>query len=193
MFAGQYRQRPAPPSGGVIKADLISVIDAVPHNVVQWCRGWDLAATIDGAFTAGAKLGRMSDGRFVVADMKRERLASHERDQLMRNTADADGVGMKQSIPQDPGQAGVDQKKAFAAKLAGHTLHFSPESGDKVTRADPFASQVNAGNVVMVRAPWNDAFIEEAKLFPNGKFKDQVDATARAFNGLLGSAAGVFA
>lgn len=186
MFAGQYRQRPAPPSGGVIKADLIGTIDAVPHNVVQWCRGWDLGATVDGDYTAGARLGRMADGRFVIADVKRDRLESHQRDRLIRATADADGPGrVKQSLPQDPGQAGKSQVAAFAALLAGHNVHFSPESGDKVTRADPFASQVNAGNVVMVRAPWNDGFVEECKLFPNGKFDDQVDAAARGFNGLL--------
>lgn len=192
MFAGQYRQRPAPPSGGVIKADLIAIVEAVPANVVEWCRGWDLGATLDGDFTAGPRVGRMADGRYVVADMKRERLESHQRDQLMKNTADADGRGIKQSIPQDPGQAGKSQVLAFAKLLAGHTLHFSTETGDKVTRADPFASQVNAGNVVMVRGPWNQAFVDECKLFPNGKFDDQVDAVARGFNCLLGPQTGVF-
>lgn len=194
MFAGQYRQRPAPPSGGVIQADLIGIIEAVPANVVEWARGWDLGATLDGDFTVGARLGRMTDGRFVIADIKRDQLESHKRDQMMKNTADADGRGrVTQSIPQDPGQAGKSQVLAFAALLAGHSLHFSTESGDKVTRADPFASQVNAGNVVMVRAPWNQAFVDECKLFPNGKFDDQVDAAARAFNKLLHQQAGVFA
>lgn len=193
VFAGQYRQRPAPPSGGMIKPDLMPIIDAVPASVVQWCRGWDLGATTGGDFTAGAKIGRLADGRYVIADMVRQRLASHERDAAMKNTADRDGRGtVKQSIPQDPGQAGKSQVAAFAGLLAGHTLHFSPETGDKPTRADPLASQINVGNVVMVRAAWNEPFIEECRLFPNGAFDDQVDAAARAFNGLLGPASGVF-
>ena len=58
----------------------------------------------------------------------------------------------------------------------------SPESGDKVTRAEPFASQVNIGNVSMVRAEWNGPFVSEMRNFPFGKFDDQIDATSRAFN-----------
>lgn len=192
VFAGQYRQRPSPPSGGAFKPDLMPVVDAIPANVVEWCRGWDLASTVDGDWTVGGKLGRLSDGRFIVADVRRERFASAQRDQMMKNTADGDGRGrVKQSIPQDPGQAGKSQVAAFAAMLAGHHLHFSPETGDKGVRADPFASQVNVGNVLMLRAPWNDAFINELRLFPNGVFDDQVDAASRAFNGLMGPVSGV--
>lgn len=194
VFAGQYRQQPAPPQGGMIKPDLMPVVPAIPSNVVQWCRGWDLAATIDGAYTAGVKIGRMADGRYIIADVVRDRMESHQRDQLLKNTANRDGVGLvKQSLPQDPGQAGKSQVAGFAKLLAGHSLHFSPETGDKVTRADPLASQINVGNVLMLRSTWNDAFINECRLFPNGTYKDQVDAASRAFSGLLGQQVGVFA
>lgn len=187
--AGQFQQRPSPASGGVIKPDMIGIVDAIPAGVVEWCRGWDLASTIDGDYTAGVKIGRMNDGRYIIADVKREKLESHQRDALMRNTADMDRV--KQSIPQDPGQSGKSQVLAFAKLLAGHNLHFSPESGDKVVRATPLASQINVGNVVMLRAPWNQAFTDECRLFPNGSYDDQVDAASRAFNALLQPRAGI--
>lgn len=192
VFAGQYRQIPAPPQGGVIKPDLIAIVDAIPGRVVEWCRGWDLGASASGDFTAGPKLGRMADGRYVIANVVREQFETNERDTLIKTTADNDGPLVKQSLPQDPGQAGKSQVLAFAKLLAGHNLHFSPESGDKVTRATPLASQINAGNVVMVKAPWNDPFKDECRMFPNGKFDDQVDGAARAFNGLLSPAVGIF-
>lgn len=192
VFAGQYRQRPAPPDGGVIQPDMLQIVEAVPANVVEWCRGWDLGASASGDFTAGGRLGRMADGRFVIADMVREQYETNKRDALIKNTAVRDGRSHKQSLPQDPGQAGKSQVQAFAALLAGHSVHFSPESGDKVTRADPLASQINAGNVVMVRGPWNKAFTDECRLFPFGKYDDQVDAAARAFNGLMHFQAGIF-
>jgi predicted phage terminase large subunit-like protein len=194
-IAGQLQQRPVPATGGIIKADLIGIVDAVPHGVRRWCRGWDLASTEGGGdWTVGVKIGALADGRYVIADVRREQFGTHKRDQLLKATAQADGQGIRQSIPQDPGQAGKSQVAAFAALLAGYSLHFSPESGDKVTRADPFASQVNAGNVVMVKAPWNDALREELRIFgPGASTDDQVDACARAFNGLLGGQAGVFA
>jgi predicted phage terminase large subunit-like protein len=189
--AGQYQQRPAPLAGGLFKPDHIAIVDACPP-VVEWCRGWDLGASVKGDPTASAKLGRLADGRYVVAHVTRERLEPHERDAHLKATADCDGRGMAQSIPQDPGQAGKSQVAAFARMLAGHALHFSPETGDKTTRATPFASQVNVGNVVMVRGPWNQAFVDELRLFPNGSHDDQVDAAARGFNGLLAPEVGIF-
>ncbi len=193
VFAGQYRQQPAPPSGGAVQPDMLQVVDAIPSGVVEWCRGWDLGASAGGDYTAGGKVGRLSDGRYIIADVKRDQLETHKRDAMIKNTAGADGMGrVKQSLPQDPGQAGKSQVAAFAALLAGHNVHFSPETGDKVTRATPLASQINAGNVLMLRGPWNKEFTDECRLFPNGKYDDQVDATARAFNGLLHSRSGIF-
>jgi len=188
--AGQFQQRPSPASGGIMKPDMLKIVDAIPANIAEWCRGWDLASTLNGDYTAGVKLGRLHDGRYIIADVVRERLESHQRDQLMRNTADRDRI--KQSIPQDPGQAGKSQVLAMAKLLAGHGLHFSPETGDKTVRATPLASQINVGNVLMLRAPWNQAFIDEARLFPASTYDDQVDAASRAFNALLRPQAGIF-
>lgn len=189
--AGQFQQRPAPAAGGIFKPDMLSIVDAIPHGVAEWCRGWDLASTVNGDYTAGVKVGRLQDGRYIIADVVRDRLESHQRDALMKNTADRDRI--KQSIPQDPGQAGKSQVLAMAKLLAGHNLHFSPETGDKTVRATPLASQINVGNVVLLRGAWNQAFIDEARLFPNGSYDDQIDAAARGFNGLLHPSAGIFA
>jgi predicted phage terminase large subunit-like protein len=60
-------------------------------------------------------------------------------------------------------------------------------SGDKVTRAEPFAAQCEARNVRLVRGAWNGGFLDELTAFPYGKFKDQADAGAGAFNKLAGS------
>lgn len=189
--AGQLQQRPAPKKGGEFEPDLIEVVDAIPAGVVAWCRGWDLAATEGaGDYTAGPRLGKLADGRYVVAHVVREQYGTAKRDQLIKATAASDGPMVKQSLPQDPGQAGKGQVKGLTAMLAGHHVTSSTESGDKVVRARPFASQVNAGNVLMLRGPWNDAFREELRLFPNGVNDDQVDGASRAFNELVGPAVG---
>jgi predicted phage terminase large subunit-like protein len=184
-FAGQYRQRPSPPKGGIFEPDQIVTVDAIPANVTRWVRGWDLASTTDGDWTAGARLGELADGRFIIADVVRLREGPHKRDAAIRNAAAKDGAGTRTSFPQDPGQAGKSQVLQLTSMLAGHAVHSSPESGDKVTRAELFASQVNVGNVLMLRGAWNSDLIEEMRLFPNGAFDDQVDALSRAFSGLL--------
>ena len=182
VFAGQYQQRPAPPSGGVIKPDMIQVVDAIPAGVVKWVRGWDLASSKDeGDFTAGPKLGQLADGRYIIADLVHGQFSVDERDAAIKNTADSDGKKVKISLPQDPGQAGKTQKLYMARNLAGYSLVITPESGDKVTRAEPFAAQINVGNVMMLKASWNDALKNEMRMFPNGRHDDIVDGCSRAF------------
>lgn len=77
------------------------------------------------------------------------------------------------------------QVAAFARLLAGFNCRFSPETGDKIQRADPVSAQAAVGNVKIVRGNWNDAFLEEVCSFPSGTFKDQVDALSRAFGELI--------
>ena len=188
MFAGQYQQRPAPLSGGVIKPDMIEIVDAIPASHIKWVRGWDLAATAnDGDFTAGAQLGRLPDGRFIIADVSRGQMGADERDTVLKNTAAKDGRTTLISLPQDPGQAGKTQVLYLTRQLQGYRVKASPESGDKVTRAEPLAAQINVGNVLMLRGDWNKALIEEMRMFPNAKHDDQVDACSRAFSELVPS------
>jgi predicted phage terminase large subunit-like protein len=185
VFAGQYQQRPSPGEGGIFKPDQLQIVDAIPSGKIKWCRGWDFAATLDGDFTAGAKIGRLDDGRFIIADMVRIRCETHERDAAIKNTANRDMRETKISMPQDPGQAGKTQVIYLTRELSGYDVKSSPETGDKVTRAEPYAAQLNVGNVLMLRAPWNEQYINELRMFPNGTFDDQVDASSRAFSEVM--------
>lgn len=187
VFAGQYLQRPAPPEGGIIKPDNLVPVDAVPAGC-EFVRGWDFAASAEGDYTAGARLGRTPDGRFIIADMVRLRAGPDERDRALLNTAARDGDNVLVSIPQDPGQAGLSQAKYMVRQLAGYRVKASPESGDKRKRAEPIAAQINVGNVLMLKAAWNDVLINEMRMFPNGAHDDQIDALSRAFMELIGSA-----
>jgi predicted phage terminase large subunit-like protein len=192
--AGQLQQRPAPRGGGICKPAQLQIVDAAPV-VQQWVRGWDLAASRTSPknqrpdYTAGPKLGRLPDGRFVIGDMVRIREEVDERDRAIANTAKRDGPHVTISLPQDPGQAGKGQAKYLTRELAGYPVFASPESGDKLTRALPLIAQINAGNVLMVKGPWNQALIDELATFPVGAHDDQVDGLSRAFHQLLGGQA----
>tara|TARA_R110000737_G_scaffold47134_4_gene67048 strand:+ start:8278 stop:9780 length:1503 start_codon:yes stop_codon:yes gene_type:complete len=187
--AGQLQQRPVPRGGGMFKRDDFEIIDAIPAHasVVGRARGWDLAATDSSraAYTVGCKLAKLSDGRLVIEDVVRGRWGPGDVEAKILACAKLDGQNVVQFIPQDPGQAGKSQVRAFAAMLEGYNCRFSPESGDKESRAIPIAAQLEVGNVAMVRAPWNDAFLAEAALFPAGEFKDQVDGLTRAYDWIL--------
>ena len=184
--AGQLQQRPAPRGGGLFKREWFPVVQAIPAGC-KMVRGWDLAATAsdDAAWTAGCLMARAMDGRFYIADMRRIQGTPSDVERLLVTTASQDGRSVKGSIPQDPGQAGKAQSQYLIRQLAGFTYHATPESGDKETRALPLAAQAEAGNVALLAGTWNQAFLDEIANFPVGKFKDQVDATTRAFSELI--------
>lgn len=180
-----YQQNPRPADGSIFKPDKIDIIDALPLGMT-WARGWDLAATKDlgtskAAYTAGVRIGRAPNGRYIVADVRRARLDPEGVENLILQTAKVDGA-VRIGLPQDPGQAGKFQVAYLTNRLAGHTVESTPESGDKATRAGPYASQVNVGNVSLLRGEWNAAYLEELRSFPSGSTADQVDASSRAFS-----------
>lgn len=186
--AGQLQQRPAPREGGMFKRSWFPIVRAVPAGT-KFVRGWDLAATEGaGDWTAGVKIGRQKNGRFIIANVVRDQKSAAGVERLLVNTASQDGYVCEQSIPQDPGQAGKQQASYYIGKLAGYTAHATTESGDKETRANPLSAQAEAGNVDILEGDWNDVFLDELCVFPNGEHDDQVDGASRAFNTLaLGS------
>lgn len=188
--AGQFQQRPSPRGGGLFQKGWFSVVPAIPAGYIVWVRGWDLAATKKSsnpkaAFTAGVKLGKMTNGTYIVADVTRGQLSPLGAETLIVNTASQDGYEVIIDIPQDPGQSGKGQVRYYVTQLAGYTVHYSPETGSKEQRADPVSSQAEVGNIVLLKGDWNDAFLEEFSMFPSGTFKDQVDAMSRAFSRLM--------
>ena len=183
--AGQFQQRPAPRGGGMFKRADFEIISAIPPGC-RWVRGWDLAASKEAtsAFTAGVLMGVTPSGGYVIANVVKGQKTAGEVETMIRNTASQDASafpGVRGSVPQDPGAGGKAWAHAIIKAAAGFAYHASTESGDKETRAEPFAAQVEIGNVKLIKGDWNKDFLDEVELFPAGKFKDQVDAASRAF------------
>ena len=187
------------------RSKIGEMLATTPTDVVRWVRAWDLAATAPGeedemdgmpqalrrnsrndgsAYTAGVLLGKRRNGRIYVADVINVRENGADVRQLIQNTAASDTAlygNVTIRIPQDPGQAGKDQAQSFVRMLGGYPVSVALESGDKVTRAEPFSSQWLAGNVDVRVAEWNDEYFRQLENFPVGKLKDMVDASANAY------------
>lgn len=185
MWNGQYQQRPAPREGGLFKVDQISIVDSAPAGGKP-VSAWDIAASKKrtSPFTVRVRMKRVR-GVVYIDDVRRERKFPNEVEEMIEKAAADDGHGVLQALPQDPGQAGKAQKMRFAELLAGYDFRITPETGSKEDRARPFAAQVGAGNVRLVRGAWNAAYIDELRNFPAGSYKDQVDASSRGFQEIL--------
>ena len=164
-------------------------LDTVPTDVVRWVRCWDLAASEktqkgDPAYTAGVLMGKRSNGRYIIADVVNRQMAASDvrKTILMTAQMDRDKYGdVRIRLPQDPGQAGKEQAESYIKFLSGFNVTTELESGSKATRAEPMAAQWQAGNFDILTGEWNEPYLLQLENFPDGKFKDMVDASANAF------------
>lgn len=184
-WAALYQQRPAPSGGGIVKEEWFAgkFMDAAPVQA-QRVRGWDTAGTEEGGdWTVGVRLAE-ADGVFFVEDVQRAQLGPNGVDQLIRVTAEMDGRACAQREEREGGSAGLAVVAARTRTLAGKDYEGVMLSGSKMTRLKPFLVQLEAGNVRLVRAPWNVDYVRELCGFPSLRHDDQVDATSCAFNAL---------
>ena len=192
LLKGNWKIRPA--AGLYFQKSWIKEeisMDALPSNL-RLARGWDLAATEDtGAgnvdWTCGTKMGISPQKTIFVIDHVFHRYSPGKVKKLLKETAEADGIQTQIAVPQDPGQAGKSQSADLARTLVGFNCRFKSTTGDKITRFSPFSAQAEAGNVVVVKGPWNDRWYSELENFPpigkNGH-DDDADSTSAAFEAL---------
>lgn len=189
-WSSLYQQQPFVVGGGMFPVERFGYLDFPPdpRKVVQSVRYWDKAGTADGGdYTAGVLVHEMKDGTFVVEDVQRGQWEQATREAKIQSTAQSDGHGVVVWVEQEPGSGGKDSARATIRGLAGFSAYADKVTGDKELRAEPYAAQVQNGNVLLVRAPWNRAFVQEHETFPNGANDDQVDAAGGAFGKLVDS------
>lgn len=188
-YAGQIGQNPVPAGGGMFKVDHFQIVQVLPSpvNHLQTIRYWDKAGSEKkGAFTVGVKMIKLISDRWIITDVKRGQWSSEERERIIRETAIADGRNVHIWIEQEPGSGGKESAEGTIRNLAGFACFKECPTGDKVYRADPFSVQVNNGNIMLLKADWNNLYIDELRNFPNSRYKDQTDASSGAFNNLAG-------
>ena len=185
--ASQLQQRPSPRKGGMFEIDKFILINDLPKSNIQYkIRYWDKAGTRGGGCnTAGVLVLKTKEEQFVIADVVKGQWSSSEREKIIRQTAELDGLDTIIWVEQEPGSGGKESAENTIRNLQGYIVRADKVSGSKEVRAEPYASQVGGGNVYLLKRSWNREFIEEHRLFPNGKYKDQVDATAGAINKLI--------
>jgi predicted phage terminase large subunit-like protein len=188
LLGGNWNIRAA--AGNFFRREWFEQVGAAPSDCF-WIRYWDRAATeaegdsLTGpSYTVGLKMGvHKTTGFFFIADVVRFRGSPHVVQQRIKNVASQDGHSCVIGLEQDPGQAGKVEAQALARELAGYRVIINRVSESKGNRAKPLSAQVEAGNVKVVKAPWNDAFYQEYENF-DGTDKghaDQVDAGSGAF------------
>jgi predicted phage terminase large subunit-like protein len=125
------------------------------------------------------------DGRIYVEDVVRGQWSPNGVDNVMLLTAESDGNNVGQREEKEGAAAGKAVIQARSVLLNRFDYAGVQASGDKVTRSKPFRSQVEAGNVYLVKGAWNKDYLDELCDFPVGKNDDQVDGSSTAYNQLV--------
>ncbi len=196
LLSGNWKVRPA--AGMYFKKSYFEFIDAenlpARRTLVRY---WDMAATKkkegnDPDWTSGVRMSRDNSGLFYVEHVERLRETPGEVEKRIKNIASSDGKQVTIGKEIDPGSAGKFEADYYVRALSGYSVKTNPAREDKVSRASPFSSQAEHGNVKIVRGAWNDAYISELENFPSKDKDDQVDASSGAFKLLNSGVSGEF-
>ncbi len=200
--AGQLQQQPIKRGGQMFEIDKIEIIKDFPLNtVIKAVRYWDKAGTKakdnpDACFTAGVLIYELIGKIFIVVDVVRGQWEAGTRERRIKQTAALDssreiknGVHVTHVytwLEQEGGSGGKESAENTVKNLSGYRVKKETVTGDKVVRAEPFADQVEAGNVKVLDRDWTKDYLHELEFFPKGKFKDQVDSSSGSFNKIHG-------
>lgn len=187
MWLALYQNDPILRTGALFRRQWFPIMDAAPATG-RTVRYWDLAATeqqgkADPDWTVGAKL-LFNDGVWTILDIVRARETPLQVEKLVVQTAQLDGRATTIVMEQEPGASGVGAIARYRQLLAGYTFRGHRPELAKAQRWGPLSTQAESGNIRLVKGAWNQAYLEELELAPNGAHDDMIDATTGAFEAL---------
>jgi predicted phage terminase large subunit-like protein len=182
-FAGQYMQKPAPDEGGEWRRDWFNIIDKkdLPKGI-RW------TMYIDGAYTKDTKndptgiqvSARSGNDLYIYSSIDKylempeliKYIDSHiialDLDiQMIKVEPKASGKSLVQLI-RDTTKYNISEIKSNFVKVS------------KIERARTSSPYIEGGRVHLVKGNWNEPFLHQISLFPNGKHDEHIDLTAYA-------------
>lgn len=195
FWSSIYQQKPRKNRSGMFDERWVKYVsmEEVPDPAyLRFVRSWDLAGTEDGGdWTAGTLLARDIRNRNVyILDVKRKQLSPKGVESLVQSTTEQDIRRFKRFtetvIEQEPGSAGKAVIEHYqSVVLKGNICKGIKPSGPKQIRANPYLAAFEAGEIFLVKAAWNDPFVEEHLIFPtdgNNGHDDIVDSCSQGYN-----------
>lgn len=185
--AAQLQQRPTPAEGGIFKKAWFQTYEHKPH-FVRVIESWDTATSEKdyAAYSVGEVWGETSEGYLYLVHVERERYSFPQLKASVvalhrRFNGNAILVEDKSSGRQICQELGRGKRLPIIPIQVGRQ--------DKVARALACSATVESGRVyIPAQKTWLADFMQEVLTFPNGEYKDQVDAMTQALNYLGGSA-----
>jgi predicted phage terminase large subunit-like protein len=183
----QAQQHPRGSASVMFPKDSWAIVDAIPRTeIVGSVRFWDLSGTERGDPWGNCLMHKTRSGLYYIEYGGCFNAGPVDGEEKMIAAAKADGRRVAVRIEEEKGAAGKLLSSYYVRLLAGFDVAGVPVSGAKAVRAKPYSAQVQAGNVRLLRGPWNTRFRNQHHKFTGAKGKkdDIVDAASGAFSEL---------
>lgn len=169
----------------------VNYMDIPAHT--RWVRFWDLAAidprykrnkhSTDPDWSVGFKLG-YADGLYYVGDILKVQKAPGDLEEIIYNTAVADGYSCAIRMEEEGGSSGIANTERYARNiLQGFNFAGVKPVVSKIERARPVAAACQTGTVFISNRCRNlTDFYAQLEAFPAGTHDDIIDGFSGAFS-----------
>ena len=182
-FSGQYMQTPSPDEGGEWKKDWFPIINTEDlPNDIKW------TLFIDGAYTKDTKndptglqiSGKSGNNLYILSSIDKY-LEMPELIKYIPNYIDGLGVNvsMTKVEPKASGKS-IVQLIRSQTKLNITEIKTNFVKVSKIERARTSTPYIEGGRVILVKGIWNEHFLNQVAMFPNGKHDEHIDLTSYA-------------
>lgn len=180
-FSGQYMQTPSPADGGEWRKDWFKIVDKseVPIKSLNW------ELIIDGAYTkdtkndpSGFQIGAKWNNDYVIWSSIDKYLEMPELLKFLPNHIISSGVDVKLSLvePKASGKT-IVQIIRQQTNINITEIKSTFVNSSKIENARACSHFIEGGRVILVRGAWNEHFLHQVAIFPNGKHDEHIDLT----------------
>jgi predicted phage terminase large subunit-like protein len=179
-FSGQYMQTPSPEEGGEWRKDWFKIVNRNDVPDVEW----DMF--IDGAYTkdtkndpTGIQIGAKIGQNYFILSSIDKYLEMPELIKFIPEHIEALGIKVRM-IYVEPKASGksIAQLIQSTTSLNITELKSNFVSVSKIERARSASPYIEGGRVKLVKGNWNEHFLHQIAVFPNGKHDEHIDLTA---------------
>ena len=182
-FSGQYMQSPSPDEGMEWKRAWFPIINKndVPPNIRWEC-------FIDGAYTkdtqndpTGLQVAGSYNGNLYIYSSIDKYLEMPELKKYVVQYLDSLSINVSLSLvePKASGKTLVQVLRNETGLLITE-LKSKFISVSKIERARASSPYIEGGRVYLVEGSWNEGFLKQVSVFPNGKHDEHIDLTSYA-------------
>lgn len=182
-FSGQYMQKPSPEEGGEWRKEWFEIVD---KSFLPLGLRYELI--IDGAYTketqndpTGLQVGVKYLNDYYILSSIDKYLEMPELIKFIPEYINSLGVDIKMMLV-EPKASGKSIKQLIQSQTNYNISEINTKfvKVSKIERARTSSPYCEGGRIKLIKGSWNEHFLDQIAIFPNGKHDEHIDLTSYA-------------